>query len=206
LFVGAVGCGGGGGDEDEAREGKDKTVAGTELCGGKAVSDEASRALKVITGESRFGASAEEETTERAAAALAKTFPAPTDGKQDLCRVFTPDFELRVSWRLMEGPPTKEAVHPKFTALAMGEETLTAADTAYVQFACTSGKLSDATREGHVRVLAERWGMPTEPEGDVEALKDAYATVAHSFSLAVAKELGCEKDGGLPAQPVLDPA
>ncbi|MER7219494.1 MULTISPECIES: hypothetical protein [Streptomyces] len=38
------------------------------------------------------------------------------------------------------------------------------------------------------------------------ALKDAYATVAHSFSLAMAKKLRCEKNGGLPAKPVLDPA
>jgi hypothetical protein len=52
----------------------------------------------------------------------------------------------------------------------------------------------------------ERWGTPTEPEGDTEALKDAYVTVAHSFSLAMAKELGCEKNGGLPQKPVLDPA
>ncbi|MFI2424329.1 hypothetical protein ACH5A7_09535 [Streptomyces sp. NPDC018955] len=48
--------------------------------------------------------------------------------------------------------------------------------------------------------------MPTEPEGDVEALKDAYATVAHSFSPAMAEELRCERNGGLPARPALDPA
>ncbi|MDC2949050.1 MULTISPECIES: hypothetical protein [Streptomyces] len=48
--------------------------------------------------------------------------------------------------------------------------------------------------------------MPTEPGGDIDALKDAYATVAHSFSLAMARELRCEKNGGLAAKPVLDPA
>jgi hypothetical protein len=48
--------------------------------------------------------------------------------------------------------------------------------------------------------------LPKEPEGDIEALKDAYVTVARSFSLAMAKELRCEKNGGLPARPVLDPA
>ncbi|MDX2674252.1 hypothetical protein NEH83_12745 [Streptomyces sp. JUS-F4] len=50
----------------------------------------------------------------------------------------------------------------------------------------------------------ERWS-PEDPEGDPEKLKDAYATVAHSFALAMAKELGCENDGGLEARPVLDP-
>ncbi|GGW20663.1 hypothetical protein GCM10018980_44240 [Streptomyces capoamus] len=48
--------------------------------------------------------------------------------------------------------------------------------------------------------------MPKPPEGDVEALVDAYATVAHSFSLAMAEELRCEKNGGLPAKPVLNRA
>ena len=48
--------------------------------------------------------------------------------------------------------------------------------------------------------------MPTEPEGDPDVLKDAYATVAHSLSLAVAMQLGCEDDGGLEDQPSLDPA
>jgi hypothetical protein len=81
-----------------------------------------------------------------------------------------------------------------------------AADVAYVQFVCRSLRLSNASRDAHILIGAEQWGMPKEPEGDIEALKDAYATVAHSVSLAMAKELGCENDGGLPAQPVLEPA
>lgn len=51
----------------------------------------------------------------------------------------------------------------------------------------------------------ERWS-PKEPEGDPQKLKDAYATVAHSFSPAMAKELGCESNGGLQARSSLDPA
>ncbi|MCX4505629.1 hypothetical protein ACH4E9_30680 [Streptomyces anulatus] len=51
----------------------------------------------------------------------------------------------------------------------------------------------------------ERWS-PKEPEGDPQKLKDAYATVAHSVSLSMAKELGCENNGGLQERPPLDPA
>ncbi|MFJ9061690.1 hypothetical protein [Streptomyces sp. NPDC102409] len=40
--------------------------------------------------------------------------------------------------------------------------------------------------------------MPTAPESESEAREDAYATVAHSFSLAIARELGCENNAGLP--------
>ncbi|MFD7703327.1 hypothetical protein [Streptomyces caelestis] len=95
---------------------------------------------------------------------------------------------------------------PKFTALNMGEEALAAADRAYVQFVCTSDRLAGSSQAAHIVIGVERRMTPTEPEGDVESLKDAYATVAHSFSLAMAEELRCEENGGLPAKPVLDPA
>ncbi|OSZ58612.1 hypothetical protein OQI_20725 [Streptomyces pharetrae CZA14] len=172
------------------------------------MSADASKALKVITGSSSFEASAEEYTVAHAAVDLALAFGDPKVFRGDICRVYspigTPDFELRVTWRWVDGPPTGTPA-PKFTELKMGEQALAAADKAYIQFACRSAKLrsSDAA---HLQIGVERWGTPTEPEGDTEALKDAYATVAHSFSLAMAKELGCEKNGGLPEKPVLDPA
>ncbi|MFJ3209543.1 hypothetical protein [Streptomyces flaveolus] len=203
LCLGVAGCGGDG-DEEAA----DKAVAGTQLCGGDAVSAQASKALKVITGSSRFEASAEEYTVKQAAADLVDAYPLPTV-TEDACRVYTPrgtpDFELRITWRLADDAPTDDPAAPKFTVLKMGEETLAAADMAYVRFACLSDKLGSSD-DVHIDIGVERSGMPTEPEGNVEALKDAYATVAHSFSLAMAKELGCEKNGGLPERPVLDPA
>jgi hypothetical protein len=206
LFLGAAGCGGEGGD-DGLPEGY-RTVAGTRLCGGRAVSPEASRALKVITGSSRFEASAKEYGVARAARHLVEAFPAPTSD-EDVCRVFTPlgapETELRVLWSLEESAPTG-ASDPKFTVLRMGDKTLAAADAAMVFFPCRSDRLSHASRVGHVVIDVRRWGMPKPPEGDVQALKDAYATVAHSFALAMARELRCEDDGGLPARPVLDPA
>ncbi len=186
-----------------------KVVAGTQLCGGKAVSADASRALKVITGASRFEASAEEYTVARAATALVEAYPAPTVGGGDVCRVYTPtgtpDFVLRITWDLEDSAPTGRSA-PNYTVLEMGERAVAAADKAYVFFACRGTRLPDSLGLAHIVIGVERWMMPTEPEGDVEALKDAYATVAHSVSLAMAKELRCEKDGGLPAQPVLDPA
>ncbi|WDM12964.1 hypothetical protein J3S85_16355 [Streptomyces lavenduligriseus] len=207
LFLGVAGCG-----EDEDKDGvpKDyKVVAGTELCGGDAMSVDAAKALKVITGSSRFEASAKEYTVAQAAANFVEAFWDPRVHRGDACRVFmpigTPDFQLRITWRRVDGAPTGTPA-PKFTVLKMGEETLAAADMAYIQFACTSDKLADPLGPAHIVIGVERWGMPKPPEGDVEALKDAYATVAHSFSLAMAKELRCEKNGGLPAKPVLDPA
>jgi hypothetical protein len=184
-------------------------VAGTQLCGGDAVSAQASKALKVITGSSRFGTTGEKSTVAQAATDLVAAFPAPTGGRDDVCRIYpadgTSDFSIRVTWRLDDGNSTGTPA-PDFTVLPMGEETLAAANGASVLFACRSDKFPSRTSETLVAIGVERWGMPTENEDNVEALKDAYATVAHSFSLAMAKELRCEKNGGLPERPVLDPA
>lgn len=210
LFFGATGCGGDGEADGTPKTPKDyKVVGGTQLCGGGVVTADASKALKVITGTSRFEASAEEYTVEQAAADLVEAFPVPTVGRKDVCRVYTPigtpDFDLRITWSLEDGAPAGVPA-PEFTKVKMGERSVTAADKAYVFFACRSEKLLNASSVAHIVIGVQHWAVPTEPEGDVEVLKDAYATVAHSVSLAMAKELGCEDDGGLPAQPVLDPA
>ncbi|WP_312023948.1 hypothetical protein [Streptomyces sp. WAC 04229] len=207
LLLGATGCGGDG-DEDGVPDDY-KVVAGTRLCGGNAVSADAAKALKVITGSSRFEASGEKYSIEQAATVLATMYNAPHGRSGDVCRIYTPlgkpDFELRVTWRQVD-PDATGSPASKFTALKMGERTLAAADKADVQFGCRSDKVAGTGEVAHLAVGVEHWATPTEPEGDIKALKDAYATVAHSFSLAMAKELGCEKNGGLPSKPVLDPA
>ncbi|MGW0604353.1 hypothetical protein [Streptomyces sp. NPDC002640] len=204
LLLAATGCGGSGGGEAAAED-----LAGTELCGGDAVSTEASKALKVITGASRFGTTAETSTVAHAAKGLVEAWPYPTGGRDDICRVYTaagsPEFELRVTWGLEGGAPTGSTASD-LVRLRMGEETLAGEKSASMVFACRSDRFPGATKPAHVRIGVERWGMPKPVEGDAEALRNAYATVAHSFSLAMAKELGCEKNGGLPAQPVLEPA
>ncbi|MEW2131370.1 hypothetical protein [Streptomyces sp. NPDC005435] len=208
LLLGATGCSG---DEDKTGLPKDyKVVAGTQLCGGNSISADASKALKVITGASRFEASSKSYTVAQAASDLALATPDLTVGREDACRVFTPigtpHFKLVITWRLADSAPTDSPAAPEFTVLKMGDETLAAADKAYVFFACRSDKLVGSSGEAHIVIGVERGGMPKDPQDNVRALKNAYATVAHSFSLAMAKQLRCENNGGLPARPVLDPA
>ncbi|MGW2210625.1 hypothetical protein [Streptomyces sp. NPDC001781] len=206
LLLGATGCSG---DEDKDGLPKDyKVVAGTRLCGGRAISDDASKALKVITGSSRFEASGDKYTVAQAAKELAFTFPSIGVGREDACRIFTaigtPNFQLRITWSLEDSAPTG-APAPKFTVLKMGERTDAATEKAYVFFACRSPRLLDSSSVAHIAIGVEYWGMPRDPQDNIKALKNAYATVAHSFSLAMARELRCDKDGGLPQKPVLIP-
>ncbi|MFJ8867139.1 hypothetical protein ACIRD6_15475 [Streptomyces sp. NPDC102473] len=200
LVLGTTGCGGA---DDEAAKGPDVAVAGTELCGGDAVSADAAKSLKVITGVSRFEGSGMEGTVADAARKLGEASVSSSTGDGDVCRVYAPDDELRITWQLSGSAPADDPAS-KFTVLKMGERALTATDGAYLRFACRSGKLP-GSEPAHIDIGVERGGMPTDPEGAPDALKDAYATVAHSFSLAMAKELGCEDNAGLPETPDLTP-
>ncbi|MEU7330966.1 hypothetical protein [Streptomyces parvus] len=204
MALGAAGCAGG--DDDAPKEGGE-FVAGTFLCGGQAVSDQAGKALEVITGSSRFEESDETSTVVHAARELSEKFTSSATGDGDICTVFAEDAKqsdrLEVTWELTGGPPEGQPAS-KFRVLRMGERALAAPDAGVVQFACRNEK-SLGSQPAHVDIGVERWS-PEEPEGDPEKLTDAYATVAHSVSLAMAKELGCENDGGLKPRPVLDPA
>lgn len=204
MALGAAGCAGG--DDDAPKEGGE-FVAGTFLCGGQAVSDQAGKALEVITGSSRFEESDETSTVVHAARELSEKFTSSATGDGDICTVFAEDAKqsdrLEVTWELTGGPPEGEPAS-KFRVLRMGERALAAPDAGVVQFACRNEK-SLGAQPAHVDIGVERWS-PEEPEGDPEKLTDAYATVAHSVSLAMAKELGCENNGGLEPRPVLDPA
>ncbi|WP_308460984.1 hypothetical protein [Streptomyces finlayi] len=211
LLVGAVGCGGG---DEGAKAADEKPVAAEKLCGG-AVSTEARKALEVITGSTRFEKTDETSTVAHAAEEMIGVFSPLSNGSSggngDVCRIYTPagttGDELRVTWHLSLRDPGNEKPAPKFTPLDMGEGAGAAPDEAFVGLACRGEKLpGSAQNPGHIRIGVQRMGMPKEAEGDIEALTRAYATVTHSVSLAVAKQLGCEGEAGLGPRASFEPA
>ncbi|WP_405795404.1 hypothetical protein [Streptomyces sp. NBC_01506] len=197
----AAGCG----DSDDGKA-VDDYVTADKLCGGGAVTKDAAKALEVITGETRFAASGTYSTVADAAEVLTREAVPAASGRGDICRLYpeAPVDELRVTWDLSNMPWSGEPAAPKFTILPMGERAGAAHDTAYVTFPC-SHKEHPLARPDYISVWVEA-RRPTEPEGDVRPLKNAYVTLAHSFAQAMAKELGCENNGGLKPKPSLIPA
>ncbi|MFG2170413.1 hypothetical protein ACGFMO_03340 [Streptomyces niveus] len=191
-----------GGCSDDA-DGKpaDVSVTADKLCGGSAVTKDAAKAIEFITGETRFIASGENSTVTDAAEELTREAITSTHKRGDICRIYpyAPVDELRMRWELMSNAPTGTP-DPKFTRLPMGERAGAAHDTAYVTFAC------GRNQPDYISAWAESTGRPTEPEGDERPLKNAYATLAHSFALAMAKELDCADNAGLKPKPSLIPA
>ncbi|MFD5992825.1 hypothetical protein ACFWGE_14315 [Streptomyces bacillaris] len=152
---------------------------------------------------SRFEASDDRSTVARAAQDLSEGAGVSGTGDGDVCRIYTPvgtaEAELRVTWRRSGSVPESDP-DPKFTVLPMGERALTATDGAFLRFVCRSAKLTGAG-PAHVDIGVERGGMPTTPEGDPGELKDAYATVAHSFSRALPMQLAGVDAAGPPFTP-----
>lgn len=199
-------CGAAGGTADAAEGGL--SVAAERLCGGTAVSARAGDALEAITGAALFAASGEKATVEAAARELVRMGASTAVGNGDICRIQAPAGsrvgEIRVTWEMYAAAPGG-ARGERFTPLPMGERAGAATDGAFVAFACAGGDLpGDADR--HLRVVVQKGGMPAVPQGDEQQLKGAWATVAHSFALALARDLGCAGDGELPAEPSLSPA
>src|SRR5690606_14130556 len=146
VFCGVMGCDEGGGADATPSTPKDyKIVAGDQLCGGKAVSVEASKALRVISGASRFEASGDKYTIAQAAEKRVEAVPVPTIGKQEICRVYTrcgtPEFGLRIFWGLLHGSP-KGAPEARYDMpLKLAQDSITAAGKAFIWFGCRSDRM-----------------------------------------------------------------
>lgn len=203
LVLAVAGC-------DAGDDGKkpDTSVGARQLCGGAAVSADASKALEVITGTDRFEASGKKSTLAAAAAELSSTTASTTRAKGDICAIYAPYDsrvdELRLTWNTWDTAPEGPSAS-KFTLFPMGDRAGGAINAAFVSFACHAENESPS-EAAHITVDVQNPDVIHEPEGDPQKLKRAYVTLAHSFSLAMAKELRCADDGGLKASPSLDPA
>lgn len=176
------------------------------LCGDASVLTRTGEAFEVITGGKREVITDDGATIAGAARGINTERDHVMSGFGDVCRISVPSAtrvqRLHVFWQLL--PNDSDEPAPEFTRLDMGEGAGAAWDMAYVTFICVPPGASYLP-PGYVSVFVESEGVFTEPRDDVEDLKNAHVTVAHAFSLAVAKEVGCAEKAGIPAEPVLIP-
>ncbi|MFJ2175524.1 hypothetical protein ACIOHE_21815 [Streptomyces sp. NPDC087851] len=82
---------------------------------------------------------------------------------------------------------------------AMGAYSMASARDASLYFECVSPQI-DGSAEEPARIIG-RFGERRNPlKENKPGLRDANMTILHAATLAVAKKLECEKDGGLPAK------
>lgn len=202
LVLAVSGCGDEGG---ERRESNSSAPAGR-LCGDASVFTNTGEALDVIAGGKGGRVGDNGADLADVVEELDATRQSTTRKTGDVCRVYALSGDrtqrLRVFWQLT--PDSEGESAPKYTMLDMGEGAGAAWDSAYVTFACDTEKPSDASPD-YVSVFAESQNSSIEPRGKAETLKNAYVTIAHAFSLAMAKRMGCRDNAGLLEKPVLIP-
>ncbi|QNP63408.1 hypothetical protein [Streptomyces genisteinicus] len=203
LFV-IAGCHDGG-ERRDVNQSEPAPTAG-QLCGDDLVLAKTSAALEVITGGKREDIVDDGATLAGAARDIKVRRNSVLSDIGDVCHIAVPSAprvrRLNVFWQLL--PKNSDEPAPKYTTLRMGEGAGAAWDEAYVTFLC-SASTAPHVSPAYVSVYVESRGFSTEPRDDVKNLSNAHLTVAHAFSLAIAKEVGCAEEARIPAEPVLIP-
>ncbi|MFG2984781.1 hypothetical protein ACGFYQ_26595 [Streptomyces sp. NPDC048258] len=96
-------------------------------------------------------------------------------------------------------PAVADASHtgPGTARYALGRGAWADADKAVVYVDCISPKLPGADGATPAVLAVRAWNR-TFPQGDAAKYREANLALAHAASVALAKELGCRDNGGLP--------
>jgi hypothetical protein len=198
LCFGATACGGN--DEPAA-----KRTAAKDQCGG-VLSPAALTALEQVMGK-QFSDAADataDETVEQLRSDYGKRLNW-SRGKQ-FCEISKTDGgvnSMTVSFSLYAPDDLSGSNHAaNLHAYPMGKEALAGAEDAYLYFECVSPEL-EGSKSRPARVAGHL--SQAEPPSDTEEVHKANMAVLHSAAVAVAGELKCEGNAGLPADPKLTP-
>lgn len=193
-------------------EGGSNVLDASDVCGG-ALSPEAARSLESLTGEKNFLESQEEEIRE-VADDISKEFLSRrgTDGspwdKHILCSIRKERKATDADATIMFGIENrrdleKDEYATSFSIYDMGRISLASADEAVIYFDCSSPRMTHS--DLNPSLLRAEFINSQEPVITEEEEKEANLKILHSAALALAKELKCEHNGGLPAEPSLEP-
>ncbi|MFD5077521.1 hypothetical protein [Streptomyces sp. NPDC058371] len=122
-----------------------------------------------------------------------------TAADYDLCWVNAPkaDRGVKLSFHLRETVPISADLSPKFTQYKMGELAFSRPLTASLIMKCSNSKFGST---GKPVLIEGELTNPLAVESKDETLRAKNLNVLHAVSLAMAKELGCKDDAGLPAK------
>ncbi|WP_406344300.1 hypothetical protein [Streptomyces sp. NBC_00648] len=198
-----------GGDTDAGGGSKQKFLGASELCEG-AFSAEGAAALRTVTGAELFYPSPEGEGVSTAAADLEHDFlrRAPFSPEHRLCSVYRKggnDFtDASLSFFLAEKYELDTSdlaadQHP----YAMGKLASAGLKRSYLLFECVSPGLPGSAKSP--ALIGGEISDRHPPEKGSRLLWEASLTALHSAALALAKELGCARDGGLSSKVKLVP-
>ncbi|MGW0555624.1 hypothetical protein ACWDZ6_15635 [Streptomyces sp. NPDC002926] len=199
---------------DEGKDGSDHSkdsLSSKQLCTG-VLSADAGQAIESVSGVKKFSQLYSEGDLQDVAKSLVEAYSTSADAwakDHTLCEVYTVQsgaaFDLEIAYSLAEEKNVAAGGEdPEFTNYKIGRKALVKADKAVLYNECTSKKLSGS--ESSPAIIRGELKYRTEPEGNPEKVRENSLTILNSASLALAKNLGCEKNGQLVAKPALTPA
>ncbi|MEE1752257.1 hypothetical protein [Streptomyces sp. SP18CS02] len=199
VCLGATACGG-------TEDGEKERTAAEEQCGG-VLSRPAVSALQRVMSVEKFSNAGPGRLTETVAQ-LRGDYDKNLRWSHGLrvCQISTDGGDvkgMRISFALYAPEDLPGGRHAAgLHAYPMGKEALAGAKRASLYFECVSPELKgSSSRPARILGSLSYW----KPPQDSPATRDANLTVLHSVSLAVAKELKCERNADLPTEPELTP-
>lgn len=201
LGVLVAGCGSGQSQDDEPVR-----LSASEVCAQGILNADAVRALELLTGASEFdppkktdneSMSAVADSMSRGYAAIGasrgdqvcKAVPFDSNNRHDVSVSFEIEHE---SQRTGE---QSESGKGSYWEYDLGRNALAISRQAKLFFDCASTRLAGLDKAVPV---AASVSISQGSKGDEPGLREANLTIVHSAALAMAKELGCKDNGGLP--------
>ncbi|MDQ1008159.1 hypothetical protein QFZ82_002644 [Streptomyces sp. V4I23] len=185
-------------------------VVASDVCGGAFQEKRASEAVERILGPGPY-ASAGRDAVERVADALRDAFASGRSWSSatELCplapkRSRTLD-QGSIAFSIYDPSDVGTGKLPAGARFyAMGKEAVAGPAMAEIYFTCASPDL-ETSADNPLRIQG-RLSLGSALNNDSKEHREAGLTVVHAASLAVAEELKCEGNGGLPQKPVLTEA
>ncbi|MFJ3205468.1 hypothetical protein [Streptomyces sp. NPDC086989] len=212
LLLGLLAAACNGSTENEASiPAEPEEISAVQVCGGL-VSAAAAPALERVLESSRFVLRDEKENTD--ALSVGKALASAYRAGERVRDTSIPECDISGALKPVESDryyPTaylrfratsKKAGVPDYMPGAEDEGTMVwSTFRAYeIAFDCVSPRIG-STREVPLRIAAQFRSEWDKGQASESVLAPDYATLAHSAALAIAEELGCDAQGGLPARP-----
>ena len=206
LLVGVTACGGG----DDGR--KPSPVGTKELCDG-IFSPAAAKALETNLGVKKSELHSRGDSLDKTAELI--VFEVDHFGvnpenptQYQFCSIYTPSrrgdlpaldltFELVDRSRFDDSSPASS-----YDTYRMGRWSLASKNRSAIYFECASHKMESTKR---TPALIRTYLFKEEASNDGSNIQEANLTITHAAALALARELECKDNGGLPTEPDLRP-
>jgi hypothetical protein len=202
LLLGATACG-----SDDKKDSEPELIGASKLCDGT-LSAAAQASLEDVTGQKQFGPSTVGDLYGDGLQGLAKKiklqFTDQDFTTETLCSIYLPVGnlpDLTLEFQAEEKGTGGELGKYFSKRYRMGTESMAGDRHGSIDFKCLSPEL-ESTEDAPIYVGGEvRKDRP--PHTTAAKAADDNMTIIHSAALALAKQLGCENNGGLPATPDL---